>query len=72
MSFVTIGLDSLYLALNNMLVDLPRSNIILAGKRYVQITLIVPQIKIHLSPVVEHKDFAMPVGTLLTPHTSPM
>lgn len=48
-----------------MLIDLSGGNIVLAGKCDVQITLIIPQIKINLSSVVEHKDFAMPVVELV-------
>lgn len=51
-----------------MLVNLARGNIVLAGKRDVQIALIVPQIEIDLSSVIEHKDFAMPVVIELTPY----
>lgn len=50
-----------------MLVYLPCGDIILAGKCDIQITLIIPQIEIHLSSVVKHKDFAMPVVVELTP-----
>lgn len=61
-------MNSSYLTLNDMLVDLARSNIVLAGKCDVQIALIVPQIEIDLSSVIEHKDFAMPVIVELTPY----
>lgn len=57
-----IRIVSAYLALNNMLVDLSCSNIVLTGESDIQIALVVSQIEINLSSVIENKNLSVPIG----------
>jgi hypothetical protein len=43
-----------------MLVNLARGDIVLSGKRDIQVPLVVTKVQVHLTAIVENKDFAMP------------
>lgn len=43
-----------------MLVNLARGDIILPGKRDIQVPLVVPKVKVDLTAIIKNKDFAMP------------
>lgn len=45
-----------------MLVDLSCSNIVLTGESDIQIALVVSQIEINLSSVIENKNLSVPIG----------
>jgi hypothetical protein len=51
--------DSTHLTLNNMTINLARGNIIILPQSNIQIPLIIPQIEIGFSTVVEDVDFAV-------------
>lgn len=48
------------LALDNMLVDFPRGDILISRERDVEITFVVPEIQIDLTTVIQHINLAMP------------
>lgn len=50
-----------HLALNDMLVNLSRRDVVLASKSNVEVTLVVSEIQIDLSSVVENEDLSVPI-----------
>jgi hypothetical protein len=48
------------LTLDYVLVDLARCNIALASEGNVEVTLVVPEIEVDFSAIVEDKDFTVP------------
>ena len=50
--------------LDDMLVDLPRCDVVLAGKGDIEVSLVVAQIQVDFSTVVQNEDFAMPMVEL--------
>lgn len=53
------------LLLNDMLVDLAGCDVILTSESNVQVALVVSEVEINFSTVIENKDFTMPVNNLL-------
>lgn len=53
---------ALALALNDVLVDLARGDVVVAGKGDVEVALVVAEIEVDFTAVGEDEDFAMPVG----------
>lgn len=51
---------ALALTLNNVLVDLARGNVVLAGEGDVEVTFVVAEIEIDFAAVGEDEYFAMP------------
>jgi hypothetical protein len=54
------------LALDNVLVDLSGGDVVLAGQGDVEISLVVPEIKVDFTAIVEDKAFSVP-GRLVSP-----
>ena len=52
---------ALALALDNVLVDLARGDVVRAREGDVQVALVVPEIEVHLAAVREDEDFAVPM-----------
>lgn len=50
------------LALDDMLVDLAGGDVVLSGQGDVEITLVVAEVEVYLSAVVQNKDLAMPTN----------
>ena len=51
-------MDNGYLLVNDLPVNLPRRNVVVARQRDVQEALVVAQIQVDLAPIVQHKDLA--------------
>lgn len=56
---------ALALALDNVLVDLARGDVVVACKGNVEVALIVAQIEVNFAAVGEDEHFAMPVDCLV-------
>lgn len=54
------------LAFDYVLIDLASSDITLSGESYVKVTLVVAEIKINFSTVIENEDFPVPAGVLIS------
>ena len=52
------------LALNDMMIDFSRRDVVFLGQCDVQVTFVVAQVKINFSPIVENKDLSMPAFLL--------
>ena len=52
------------LALNDMMIDFSRRDVVFPGQCDVQVTFVVAQVKINFSPIVKNKDLSMPAFLL--------